>query len=92
MRKFTVTVQFNIKDKAVMKTLHLDFERVLLPQFRNHYVMPVDENGVAEMHYTSNGNKNSSEESAVRGMKEYLRSWESFKRNYKILGAREITE
>lgn len=81
MRKFTVTVQFNIKDKAVMKTLHLDFEG-----------MPVDENGVAEMHYTSNGNKNSSEESAARGMKEYLRSWESFKRNYKILGAREITE
>lgn len=79
MKKFKVTVQFDITNEKVVACLmnNFDYEKM-------------DDNGVIELHYTSKGNKNSTEQSAINGMKRTLSFYEGFKRGYKILGAREV--
>ena len=79
MKKFLVTVQFDLTNERVVECL-----------MSNFYLDKMDDNGVIEMHYTSKGNKNSTENSAINGMKKRLSFYEGFKRGYKILGAREV--
>lgn len=79
MKKFKVTVQFDLKNEKVVECLMNNFD-----------IDNMDDNGVVEMHYTSKGNKNSTEQSARNGMKKKLSFFEGFKRGYKILGAREV--
>lgn len=80
-RKFMVTVQFDLNKPEVVNCImqNFDFDKM-------------SDDGIIEMFYTAKGNKNSSEETAIKGMKQYLNWFEGFKRGYKILSAREITE
>jgi hypothetical protein len=80
-RKFKVTVQFNLNKPEVVDCIMQNFD------FKE-----MSDDGIVEITYTTKGNKNSSEETAIRGMKQYLNWWDDFKRGYKILSAREITE
>ena len=80
-RKFKVTVQFNLNKPEVVDCIMQNFD-----------FSKMNDDGIIELTYTAKGNKNSSEETAIRGMKQYLNWWEGFKRGYKILSAREITE
>lgn len=79
MRKFIVTVKFDLTNEKVVNCImnNFDYEKM-------------DNNGVIEMIYTTKGNKNSTEETAIKGIKKYLNFWESFKRGYTILGVKEI--
>lgn len=79
MKKFKVTVQFDLSKEKVVNCIMANFD-----------YDKMDDNGIIEMIYTSKGNKNSTEETAIKGMKKTLNFFESFKRGYKILGAREI--
>lgn len=80
-RKFKVTVQFDLSKPAVCDCIMQNFD-----------FSKMSDDGIIEMVYTSKGNKNSSEETAIKGMKQYLNWFEGFKRGYKILAAREIAE
>ena len=79
MRKFEVTIKFDITKKEVVETLKANFDDNF-----------VDENGVAKFIYTKHGNCKSTEQTAINGTKQYFRFWKSFSRNYKILNAKEI--
>lgn len=79
MKKFKVTVQFDLKNPKVVNCLMINFD-----------LDNMDDSGVVEMWYTSRGNKNSNEETAIKGMKKILNSFPSLKRGFKILGAREV--
>lgn len=81
MRKFVVIVKFDLTNEKVVNCImnNFDYDKM-------------NNDGVIEMFYTSRGNKNSTEESVIKGMKRYLNSWESFKRGYTILGVKEITK
>lgn len=81
MKKFKVKVQFDLKNPKVVNCLMVNFD-----------LDNMDDNGVVEMWYTSKGNKNSTEETAINGMKKILNFYPSFKRGFKILGAREVTK
>ena len=79
MRKLMVTVQFDLTNKAVVNCLKLNFD-----------YDKIDNNGVWEMTYTTKGNKNSTEETAIKGIKRELNLHKPLKNGYKILGAREV--
>ena len=81
MKKFKVTVQFDIKNPAVVNCLTNNFD-----------LDGMDDNGTVEMWYTGKGNKNSSVESAMRGMKQLLNGFANLKKGFRILGAREIPQ
>ena len=77
-RYFMVKVKFNLNDKGVIKLLKTD------------YPFPVDSEGIVEIKHE--GNIKSSEKSAINGVKRMLNicCLGEFKRNFQILGAREI--
>ena len=79
MKKFIVTVKFNLTNKEVVNCImnNFDYDKI-------------NNEGIIEMIYTSKGNKNSTEETAIKGMKKYLNFWDSLKKGYTILGAKEI--
>lgn len=79
MKKFKVTVQFDLKNERVVNCLMVNFD-----------LDNMDDNGIVEMWYTNKGNSTSTEESAMKGMRKILNSFPSFKRGFKILGAREV--
>lgn len=81
MKKFIVTVKFDLTNEKVVSCImnNFDYDKM-------------SNDGVIEMVYTAKGNKNSTEETAIKGMKKYLNFFEGFKRGYTILGAKEITE
>ena len=81
MRKFIVTVKFDLTNEKVVNCImnNFDYDKM-------------NNDGVIEMVYTAKGNKNSTEETAIKGMKKLLNFFESFKRGYTILGAKEITK
>ena len=81
MRKFIVTVKFDLSNERVVNCImnNFDYDKM-------------DNDGMIEMLYTSKGNKNSTEETAIKGMRKYLNFFESFKRGFTIIGAREIKE
>ena len=81
MKKFKVTVQFDIKNPTVADCLMNNFD-----------LDSMDDTGTVEMWYTSRGNKNSSAESAMRGMKQILNGFTNLKRGFKILSAKEIQQ
>lgn len=78
-RKFIVTVKFDLTNEKVVNCImnNFDYDKM-------------NDDGVIEMFYTSKGNKNSTEETAIKGMKKYLNFFDGFKRGYTILGAKEI--
>ena len=79
MRKFKVTVQFNLKNEKVVSCLmnNFDYDKI-------------NDDGVTELLYTAKGNKNSTEETAMKGIKRYLSFFEGLKRGYTIIKAREV--
>lgn len=81
MKKFKVTVKFDLTNKKVVDCLMCNFS-----------LDNMDDDGVVEMLYTSKGNKTSTEETAMKGMRKYLNFFESFKRGFQILSAREINQ
>lgn len=79
MRKFKVTVKFDLKNERVVNCLMINFD-----------LDNMDDEGVIEMWYTSKGNSTSTEETAMKGMRKILNSFPSLKRGFTILGAREV--
>lgn len=79
MKKFKVTVQFDLKNERVVNCLMNNFD-----------LDNMDDNGIIEMHYTSKGNANSNEQTAMNGMKKTLNSFVNLKRGFKIIDAREV--
>lgn len=79
MKKFKVTVKFDLTNEKVVNCImnNFDFDKM-------------DNNGIIEMTYTSKGNKNSTEETAIKGMKKYLNFFDGFKRGFTIISAREV--
>ena len=79
MRKFKVTVQFDLTNEKVVNCImnNFDFDKM-------------NDDGIIEMNYTCKGNKNSTEETAIKGMRKYLNFFEGFKRGFTIISAREV--
>ena len=78
-RRFKVTVRFDLKNEKVVNCL-----------MNNFSLDEMSEDGTVEMSYR--GNSKSSEQTAIAGIKKILNTYESFKRGFQILGAREITK
>ena len=81
MKKYKVTVQFDLANQRVVDCLMNNFD-----------LDNMDDDGVVEMWYTNKGNKTSTEETAIKGMKKILNSFVNLKRGFKVIGAREINQ
>lgn len=79
MKKFKVTVKFDLKNERVVDCLMANFD-----------LDNMSDDGVVEMWYTSKGNSRSTEETAIKGMRKILNFFEGLKRGFVILGAREV--